>query len=306
MLTGICTSPKAIAPFHRALSLADKSFEASFPRAPAEVVERRLDAPTFEPRECDFPMREEFSFIADPHAVRMPGLNPLQLLVRHEFSMRPERTLALVRSRMGSPGLRCAAVLALLAAACGSGSNPVGAGTTGDSTSAGRAPDSGATSGSYAGTSGSSRATGASSGSASTGSASTGSASTGSASAGFATAGFSSTGASGSTSGTGTTASPPLLSMTNTFSANRTTISTSEGAPYADCDFWTYGADCTTQSNFGYGPTKVMRLYVCLSGEVSVGSCSQQPAVTGPLSQGMLNDIDTRLAAFAGSGVRLL
>jgi hypothetical protein len=94
--------------------------------------------------------------------------------------------------------------------------------------------------------------------------------------------------------------------MTNTFSANRATISTSEGAPYADCDFWTYGPDCTQQSNFGYGPTKIVRLYVCLSGEVSVGSCSQQPAVTGPLSQGMLDDIGTRLDAFAGSGVRLL
>jgi hypothetical protein len=49
-----------------------------------------------------------------------------------------------------------------------------------------------------------------------------------------------------------------------------------------------------------------VRLYVCLSGEVAVDSCSQQPAVTGPLSQGMLDDIDTRLHAFAGSGVRLL
>jgi hypothetical protein len=96
------------------------------------------------------------------------------------------------------------------------------------------------------------------------------------------------------------------MSMTNTFSANSTTISTSEGAPYADCDFWTYGAECTEQSNLGYGPTKVVRLYVCLSGEVSISSCSQQPAVTGPLSQGMLDDIDTRLDAFAGSGVRLL
>jgi hypothetical protein len=94
--------------------------------------------------------------------------------------------------------------------------------------------------------------------------------------------------------------------MTNLFSANRTTISTSEGAPYADCDFWTSGSGCTEQSNLGYGPTKVLRLYVCLSGEVSVGSCSQQPAVTGPLSQGMLDDINARLGAFAGSGVRLL
>jgi hypothetical protein len=142
-------------------------------------------------------------------------------------------------------------------------------------------------------------ATGAAGASGASGSANTGSTGTG---ASGSTSGLAS--ASGSASGLGS--SPPLLSMTNTFSANGTTISTSEGAPYADCDFWTYGSNCTEQSNLGYGPTKIVRLYVCLSGEVSVGSCSQQPAVTGPLSQGMLDDIDTRLGAFAGSGVRLL
>ena len=179
-----------------------------------------------------------------------------------------------------------AGVVTLLAAACGGPGSTASssiAGTT-DGSSAGSGAGSGATRGSHAGTSGAAGATGAPNAS-------------GSADAGFSSTG-SSTGASGSTSG--------LVSITNTFSANRTTISTSEGAPYADCDFWTYGPDCTEQSNFGYGPTKVVRLYVCLSGEVSVGSCSQQPAVTGPLSQGMLDDIDARLHGFAGSGVRLL
>jgi len=97
------------------------------------------------------------------------------------------------------------------------------------------------------------------------------------------------------------------LWLTNIFSPNATTISTSEGAPYGDCDFWVVAAqNCENESNFGYGPTKVIRLYICLSGEVHIGSCSQQPAVTGPLSATMLHDINTRLAAFAGSGMRLM
>lgn len=99
----------------------------------------------------------------------------------------------------------------------------------------------------------------------------------------------------------------PTLPLTNTFSPNATTISTSEGAPYADCDFWVDSASsCTSQSNFGYGPTKVMRLYICLSGEVSGLLCSQEPEVTGPLSTAMLNGINSRIAAFAGTGMRLL
>ncbi len=99
----------------------------------------------------------------------------------------------------------------------------------------------------------------------------------------------------------------PTLPLTNTFSPNATTISTSEGAPYADCDFWVESASsCTAQSNFGYGPTKVLRLYICLSGEVSALNCSQEPAVTGPLSTAMLNAMSSRLASYAGIGVRLL
>jgi hypothetical protein len=49
-----------------------------------------------------------------------------------------------------------------------------------------------------------------------------------------------------------------------------------------------------------------MRVYICLSGEVAINSCSQQPEVTGPLSSTMVNDINTRLAAFAGTGMRLM
>lgn len=97
------------------------------------------------------------------------------------------------------------------------------------------------------------------------------------------------------------------LHLTKTFSPNAVTISTSEGSPYGFCDFWPERAkQCFNESNFGYGPTKVLQVYVCLSGEVSVADCSQQPEVTGPLSSPMLADIDTKLAAFAGSGIRLL
>ena len=101
--------------------------------------------------------------------------------------------------------------------------------------------------------------------------------------------------------------STPSLSLKNVFSPNETTISTSEGAPYGNCDFWVAKtSNCTKESNFGYGPTKVVRIYICLSGEVSTGTCSQQPAVTGPLSPSMLNEMNARMAAFAGTGIRLM
>ena len=99
----------------------------------------------------------------------------------------------------------------------------------------------------------------------------------------------------------------PSLSLNNVFAPNDTTISTSEGAPYGNCDFWVAKAtNCTKETNFGYGPTKVMRIYICLSGEVSTSACSQQPAVTGPLSATMLKDMNTRIAAFADTGMRLM
>ncbi len=116
------------------------------------------------------------------------------------------------------------------------------------------------------------------------------------------------TGAGGTASAEVTvTAAKPSLSMKSVFSPNGVTISTSEGAPYADCDFWdTYLPGCTGQSNFGYGPTKVVHLFICLSGEVTLGSCSQEPEVTGPLSADMLDKIDSGIAAYSGSGARLL
>jgi Domain of unknown function (DUF4874)/Domain of unknown function (DUF4832) len=104
-------------------------------------------------------------------------------------------------------------------------------------------------------------------------------------------------------------APPPVPSgpiVTARFTPNATTVSTSEGAPYLNCDFWVAGPSKCQTKYFGYGPTRVIRLYVCLSGEVSTSECSQQPAVTGPLSPGMLADIGARLAAFAGTGARLL
>lgn len=102
-------------------------------------------------------------------------------------------------------------------------------------------------------------------------------------------------------------ATDSALHLTETFSPNSVTISTSEGAPYGDCDFWTEkAANCFNEKNFGYGPTKVVRVYICLSGEVSTSECSQQPEVTGPLTSAMLADIDSRIAAFAGSGIRLM
>jgi hypothetical protein len=100
---------------------------------------------------------------------------------------------------------------------------------------------------------------------------------------------------------------PLPVVLTETFSPNPSTIPTSEGAPYGFCDFWVLAASrCSQQSNFGYGPTKVVQLYICLSGQVSTSQCSQQPAVTGPLSSDMLSSMDERLEAYADTGVRLL
>ncbi len=116
------------------------------------------------------------------------------------------------------------------------------------------------------------------------------------------------TGPEGNASGSvSVVVSTPSLSLKSTFTPNETTISTSEGAPYGNCDFWVAKAtNCANESNFGYGPTKVMRIYICLSGEVSTSACSQQPAVTGPLSATMLKDINSRIAAFGGTGIRLM
>jgi len=106
---------------------------------------------------------------------------------------------------------------------------------------------------------------------------------------------------------------PAPLSATASFSPNATTIPTSEGAPYGYCDFWVQGplvagteARCTNEGRYSYPPTKVTAVPVCLSGKVSDDVCSQQPPVTGPLSPDMLNSIDAGLAAFAGTGVRVL
>lgn len=103
------------------------------------------------------------------------------------------------------------------------------------------------------------------------------------------------------------TVDTPSLSLANTFTPNSLTLSTSEGAPYGDCDFWlATPANCNNESNLGYGPTKVMRIYICLSGEVTLDDCSQEPEVTTALSAQMLSDINSRIAAFAGTGMRLM
>ncbi len=90
------------------------------------------------------------------------------------------------------------------------------------------------------------------------------------------------------------------------FQPNVITIPTSEGAPYGDAYFWTPGSTDFATTYGTYGPTKVIRLYICLSGQVDFDPCSQQPAVTGPLSSDMLAKIDMGISARAGKGVRLI
>jgi hypothetical protein len=59
-------------------------------------------------------------------------------------------------------------------------------------------------------------------------------------------------------------------------------------------------------TQYGYGPTKITQLYICLTGLVHFGSCTEQPDITGPIPAAMLAAIDAGLASFARSGVRLL
>jgi hypothetical protein len=124
--------------------------------------------------------------------------------------------------------------------------------------------------------------------------------------AGLQTYSISCTGAGGTANASVTvTSTTPTVSITNNFVENAVTISTSEGAPYGDGDIWTRKLDLS-HSTFGYGPTKVVRLYICLSGQVAVSQCSQQTAATAPLSDQMLAALDAGIAAYASTGTRLL
>src|ERR1700733_2587243 len=99
----------------------------------------------------------------------------------------------------------------------------------------------------------------------------------------------------------------PSLSLTENFTPNALTISTSEGAPYGFCDFWVQtAASCAHESNFGYGPTTILHIYICLSGQVSVSACSRQPRVAGPLSLNILEAINSRIGTYYGTGIRLV
>lgn len=114
------------------------------------------------------------------------------------------------------------------------------------------------------------------------------------------------TGLGGSvTDSTNITVATPSLSILNTFRPNAVTISTSEGAPYGDGDIFSR-TPATNQSNFGYGPTKVIRLYICLSGQIRFDLCSQRTPTTAPLSASLLQNIDAGIAAYAGTGIRLI
>lgn len=95
-----------------------------------------------------------------------------------------------------------------------------------------------------------------------------------------------------------------VLQLRHVYPPRPLTLSTSEGAPYGDTDFWPR-VDTTTTA-FGYGPTMVQRVYICLSGMVKMEDCSAQPTPTGPLPDEMLAGIDQRLGQFAGTGKRLL
>jgi hypothetical protein len=107
--------------------------------------------------------------------------------------------------------------------------------------------------------------------------------------------------------GGGTTTPLPTnvsISLNKSFTSLPNTISTSEGSPYGDTDFWlnsTYSS-----SNFGYGPAKIQRVYVCLTAEVQMNNCGNYSNNNQPLSQTMLNDLDKHLSQFDNSGIRMV
>jgi hypothetical protein len=104
------------------------------------------------------------------------------------------------------------------------------------------------------------------------------------------------------------TATTPDVSITSSFSPNAVTISTSEGSAFGFEDLWQLGQPSATRldTQYGFGPTKVTQLYICLSGQVHFYSCQNAPDPTGPLSPAMLAGIDAGIASFARSGMRLL
>lgn len=87
------------------------------------------------------------------------------------------------------------------------------------------------------------------------------------------------------------------------FAPRPRTISSSEGAPYGDANFWA-GELLDTWND--YGPTRVIRTYICLNGRISAWECGDLPRPTGPLAPDFLAELEQRLAAYAGRGVRLL
>jgi hypothetical protein len=93
------------------------------------------------------------------------------------------------------------------------------------------------------------------------------------------------------------------LDRTVIYAPRPRTISTSEGAPYGDVDFWTGERGDTWHD---YGPTKVLRTYICLAGPVPTSECGDYPRPTGPLPEVLLQDLEQRLVGYSAGGVRLL
>lgn len=109
--------------------------------------------------------------------------------------------------------------------------------------------------------------------------------------------------------GSSTTSSVPIpsnvvISLNKSFTPLVNTISTSEGAPYGDTDFWLLNDFVT--GNYGYGPTMLQRTYICLTGEVKHDTCGNYSNNNQPLTTKMLTDIDNNLSRFDNSGKKLV
>lgn len=105
----------------------------------------------------------------------------------------------------------------------------------------------------------------------------------------------------------GTSGSGAAAKIDCSFKPNAVTISTSEGAPYGDVDFWTLANTIPEEFAGAYGPTRIMRAYICLSGMVPDSQCATaQASRLRALTAAELHGISTRLALFRGTGVRVL
>lgn len=93
------------------------------------------------------------------------------------------------------------------------------------------------------------------------------------------------------------------LSFKKVYTPLTTTISTSEGALLGITDFWL--KDDWLTSAYGYGPSTIQQVNICITAEVSYKDCGKYSNNGMPLSDQILNNIDKGLSRFTNSGKKI-